>query len=374
MKILIVFGTRPEAIKMCPLVRAFLEDSSFDIKVCVTAQHREMLDQVLETFGVSPDFDLNLMKKNQTLEWLTGAIIEGVGGIIKEYQPDLVLVHGDTTTSFAAALAAFYQRVDVGHIEAGLRTGNLQSPWPEEANRKLTATLTKLHFAPTELAKSNLIAENHSQEYIYVTGNTVIDALLQTSNKIQTNADKVAPHVSHLIQTKIKQTKVLITGHRRENFGKSFDNICSALKELATAHPDTLFIYPVHLNPQVRRPVQEYLSGVSNIHLIEPLDYLSFVYLMNHADLILTDSGGIQEEAPSLGKPVLVMRENTERPEAVKAGTVTLVGTDKEEIFKQVNQLLNNPSSFVPAANPYGDGHACSRIVKIIKQYLGGSA
>ena len=308
MKILLVFGTRPEAIKMCPLVRAFQEDSSFDIRVCVTAQHREMLDQVLDIFEVSPDFDLNLMKKDQTLEWLTGAIIEGVSGVIKQYQPDLVLVHGDTTTSFAAALAAFYQRVDVGHVEAGLRTGNLQSPWPEEANRKLTATLSKLHFAPTELAKSNLIAENHSQEYIYVTGNTVIDALFQTTSKIQTNTDKVAPHVTHLIQSKMQQTKVLITGHRRENFGKSFDNICSALKELAITHPDTLFIYPVHLNPQVRRPVHEYLSEISNIHLIEPLDYLSFVYLMNHADLILTDSGGIQEEAPSLGKPVLVMR------------------------------------------------------------------
>ncbi|MGK0272489.1 MAG: UDP-N-acetylglucosamine 2-epimerase (non-hydrolyzing) [Cocleimonas sp.] len=371
MKILLVFGTRPEAIKMCPLVLELAKNPNFEVKVCVTAQHREMLDQVLDIYQIKPDYDLNLMRNNQTLEWLTGAIVEGVGSVIKSLKPQLVLVHGDTTTSFASALAAFYQKTDIGHVEAGLRTGDINSPWPEEANRKLTTTLSKLHFAPTESSKANLLKEGVSEKDIHVTGNTVIDALFNAIEMTKTPSHQES-HVISSLKNDIGNNKfILITGHRRENFGQSFENICLALKEIAIANPNTHLVYPVHLNPMVQKPVHNHLSSLNNVHLIEPLDYLSFVLLMERADIILTDSGGIQEEAPSLKKPVLVLRKKTERPEAVKAGTVQLIGTEKNAIVNAVTTLLVNPASFESKPNPYGDGLACQRIAKIIKDEYG---
>lgn len=347
-----------------------MADDRFDVKICVTAQHRQMLDQVLDIFAIKPDYDLNLMKPNQTLEWLTGAIVEGVGNVIAECQPQLVLVHGDTTTAFASALAAFYQRVDVGHVEAGLRTGDILSPWPEEANRKLTATLTKLHFAPTQSSANNLLKENHPQENIVITGNTVIDALLKTVEFNRQNNPPLAPQLQNLLPVLSNKLVILITGHRRENFGAGFENICAALKYIAINYPAVELVYPVHLNPQVQKPVYEILGSLPNFHLIDPLEYQSFVVLMDMADIILTDSGGIQEEAPSLKKPVLVLRDKTERPEAVTAGTVRLVGTNAKKIIAEVEQLIKNPKAFGETINPYGDGNACERILAaIVKSY-----
>jgi len=356
---------------MCPLSLQLSKTDGIDVKVCVTGQHRQMLDQVLELFEVTPDYDLNLMKPNQTLEWITSQILQGVSGVISELKPDLILVHGDTTTSFAAALAGFYQQIPVGHVEAGLRTGNIMSPWPEEANRKLTATLSKFHFAPTQTAKQNLLNEGISGDNIYVTGNTVIDALLSTVSRVNNDSQGVCPKLSSLLSTLDNRKVILITGHRRENIGQSFNQICQALHEIAIAYPDVHLIYPVHLNPKVREPVYRYLADIANIHLIEPLDYLSFVKLMDRSDIILTDSGGIQEEAPSLNKPVLVLRENTERPEAVAAGTVKLVGTTTQRIVEEVSLLLAQTIPFKAQDNPYGDGHSCQRISEIILQNLG---
>lgn len=365
-KVLTVFGTRPEAIKMAPLVKALEQDTRFEAKVCVTAQHREMLDQVLDLFEIQPDFDLNLMKAGQTLPEVTSRILLELTPVLKEFKPDMVLVHGDTATTFAASLAAYYEQIAVGHVEAGLRTGNIYSPWPEEANRKLTGALTKYHFAPTETSKQNLLKENYSDSEISVTGNTVIDALLMVKDKV--DQDKVLNETLKAQFPFLDENKklVLVTGHRRESFGGGFERICQSLNTLATKYPDIQICYPVHLNPNVQQPVNEHLSGVDNVFLIKPQQYLPFVYLMNRANIILTDSGGIQEEAPSLGKPVLVMRNTTERPEAVEAGTVKLVGTNVELIVNEVSKLLNdedyyNEMSF--AHNPYGDGKACERIL-----------
>ncbi|OXX67459.1 UDP-N-acetylglucosamine 2-epimerase (non-hydrolyzing) [Vibrio sp. V19_P1S1T109] len=365
-KILTVFGTRPEAIKMAPLVHALAEDDRFEAKCCVTAQHREMLDQVLELFEIKPDYDLDLMKAGQTLNDVTAGIIQYLKPVLQEFKPDVVLVHGDTATTFAASLAAYYEQIAVGHVEAGLRTGNIYSPWPEEANRRLTGVLTKYHFAPTETSKQNLLKENFNPVDITVTGNTVIDALLMIKDKIATDEDlkgTLAAQFPFLDETK---KLILVTGHRRESFGGGFERICEALAQTAKAHPETQILYPMHLNPNVREPVNRILGAVNNIHLIEPQQYLPFIYLMSRAHIILTDSGGIQEEAPSLGKPVLVMRDTTERPEAIEAGTVKLVGTDVEKIVASLNQLLTNKSAYQEmsfAHNPYGDGAACQRIL-----------
>lgn len=377
MKVLTVFGTRPEAIKMAPLVQALSEDTFFDAKVCVTAQHREMLDQVLELFEIKPDFDLNLMKQGQDLYDVTSGVLLGLRDILKSFQPDVVLVHGDTATTFATTLAAFYQQIPVGHVEAGLRTGNMYSPWPEEANRVLTGRLASVHFAPTERNHKALLAENVDPETILVTGNTVIDALQWVVKKIQTSSNLQSKIQGALSTAGLKldpeiHRYVLVTGHRRENFGQGFENICKALSELASNNSDTHFIYPVHLNPNVQAPVKRLLANCPNVHLIEPLGYEPFVYLMQHAYLVLTDSGGVQEEAPGLGKPVLVMRDTTERPEAVDAGTVKLVGTDVEEIVENVVVLLNDEATYntmSKAHNPYGDGLACGRIVEHLKKY-----
>ena len=372
-KVLTVFGTRPEAIKMAPLVHALQADSAFDIRVCVTAQHRQMLDQVLELFGIQPDYDLNIMQPGQSLYEITANILKGIKPVLEEFKPDVVLVHGDTTTTFATSLAAFYQQIAVGHVEAGLRTGNLYSPWPEEANRKLTGVMTRYHFAPTTGAQQNLLREAVNPEYIVVTGNTVIDALLWVKQKIEQDAallDQLASRYTFLDPSK---RLILVTGHRRESFGGGFERICEALAQIALQHTDVEILYPVHLNPNVQEPVNRLLKGISNIHLIEPQDYLPFVYLMMRAYLILTDSGGIQEEAPSLGKPVLVMRDTTERPEAVEAGTVQLVGTDVNRIVETVNTLLINTNAYQTmslAHNPYGDGKACQRIIKTLQHYL----
>ena len=344
MKVLTVFGTRPEAIKMAPLVHALAKDPFFEAKVCVTAQHREMLDQVLKLFSIVPDYDLNIMQPGQGLTEITCRILEGLKPILAEFKPDVVLVHGDTTTTLATSLAAFYQRIPVGHVEAGLRTGDLYSPWPEEANRTLTGHLAMYHFSPTETSRQNLLRENVADSRIFITGNTVIDALLWVRD--------------------------LVTGHRRESFGRGFEEICHALADIATTHQDIQIVYPVHLNPNVREPVNRILGHVKNVILIDPQEYLPFVWLMNHAWLILTDSGGIQEEAPSLGKPVLVMRDTTERPEAVTAGTVRLVGTDKQRIVEEVTRLLKDENEYQAmsrAHNPYGDGQACSRILEALK-------
>jgi len=383
-KILIVFGTRPEAIKMAPVVNELVRSEGFkskmwEVKVCVTAQHREMLDQVLEIFDIKPDYDLNIMKPNQDLYNITSNILLGMKKVLDDFKPDLVLVHGDTTTTFATTLAAFYKKIDVGHVEAGLRTGNIYSPWPEEVNRKLTGALARYHFAPTKTAKENLLKEGIKEENIIVTGNTVIDALFLALEKIK-NDKNLEKEIINKINSQFTSYHspltshfILITGHRRENFGQGFINICEAIKDLAIKYPKINFIYPVHLNPNVRKPVNEILSDLENVFLIEPLDYLPFVYLMSKSYLILTDSGGIQEEAPSLGKPVFVMRDTTERPEAVEAGTVKLVGTDKEKIIKEVEKLLNNRNEYdkmSKAHNPYGDGKASERIVKFLKEKL----
>ncbi|WP_045379356.1 non-hydrolyzing UDP-N-acetylglucosamine 2-epimerase [Vibrio campbellii] len=365
-KVLTVFGTRPEAIKMAPLVHALAADKRFESKCCVTAQHREMLDQVLELFEITPDYDLNLMKAGQTLNDVTARIVQELKPVLQEFKPDVVLVHGDTATTFAASLAAYYEQIDVGHVEAGLRTGNIYSPWPEEANRRLTGVLTKYHFAPTETSKENLIRENFNPADISVTGNTVIDALLMVKDKIESDSDLNATLASLFPFLDDEKKLILVTGHRRESFGGGFERICEALAITAKAHPDTQILYPMHLNPKVREPVNRILSGVDNIHLIEPQQYLPFIYLMSRAHIILTDSGGIQEEAPSLGKPVLVMRDTTERPEAVEAGTVKLVGTDVKRITQNLNQLLTDETAYQTmsfAHNPYGDGKACQRIL-----------
>ena len=368
-KILIVFGTRPEAIKMAPLVKAIAGNENIESRVCVTAQHRQMLDQVLELFEITPDYDLNIMKPGQSLSNITSEILTRIEPVLKEYQPDLVLVHVDTSTTFATTLAAYYQRIAVGHVEAGLRTGNIYSPWPEEANRKLTGALANLHFAPTELSKQNLLQEGVDQDNIRVTGNTVIDALLWVQNKLDTDQVLNQSLRDNFPFLRDDARLVLITGHRRENFGDGFERICAAIRRLASDFPDVDFLYPVHLNPNVREPVGRILQGVTNVHLIDPQDYLPFVYLMTRCHIILTDSGGIQEEAPSLGKPVLVMRDTTERPEAVAAGTVKLVGTDSQQIIDAVTTLLTNQHEYNRMSfshNPYGDGKACERIVNII--------
>lgn len=367
MKTLCVFGTRPEAIKMAPLALALAADEHFDAKVCVTGQHREMLDQVLDLFEIKPDFDLNIMKPGQDLTDVSAAILQGMKGVFAAFKPDIVLVHGDTATTFAASLAAYYQQIPVAHVEAGLRTGNLYSPWPEEANRKLTSTLAKLHFAPTENSQANLLREGVDPDSIFVTGNTVIDALLGVVERLDQDLEMRARAGAPTAFLDPSRKLILVTGHRRESFGGGFERICQALMEVAQQHPNIDIVYPVHLNPNVRRPVNRLLTGIENIHLIEPLDYLPFVHLMSRAHIILTDSGGIQEEAPSLGKPVLVMRDTTERPEAVEAGTVKLVGTDVANIVRELNRLLLDQDSYKTmsyAHNPYGDGQSCQRILK----------
>lgn len=375
MKVLLVFGTRPEAIKMAPLVKALQADVDFETRVAVTAQHREMLDQVLSLFELQPEYDLNVMQPGQDLYDVTTKVLLGLRGVLKDFNPDLVLVHGDTATTFAASLAAFYQQVSVGHVEAGLRTGDLYSPWPEEANRQLTGRLAHWHFAPTRRNQSALLAEGISDSQVVMTGNTVIDALLWVSDKIAKSADLQQKISTTLLSAGleaevIQQRYVLVTGHRRENFGGGFENICNALGELAKANPTTHFIYPVHLNPNVQEPVNRLLGGLENVHLIAPLGYEPFVYLMQHTYLVLTDSGGVQEEAPGLGKPVLVMRDTTERPEAVDAGTVRLVGTKSSVIRQAVQELLDDQDLYrqmSQAHNPYGDGKACQRIVEFLK-------
>jgi UDP-N-acetylglucosamine 2-epimerase (non-hydrolysing) len=387
--ILLVFGTRPEAIKMAPLVKALEKQTDFfKTVVCVTGQHREMLDQVLHLFDIKPDYDLNIMKPGQDLYDVTARVLIGMRDVLDEIKPDMVLVHGDTTTSTAAALSAFYRQITVGHVEAGLRTHDSYSPWPEEMNRQLTGRLATLHFAPTPLSKSNLLNEGISEAKITVTGNTVIDALhrvvdtikdnTQIEKKLTLGLEDQGVNKLTIQQWGASRRMVLITGHRRENFGEGFLNICHAIKELATRFPEVDFVYPVHLNPNVQNPVNEILGekgvneqvGLPNVFLVKPLDYLPFVYLMSKSYLLLTDSGGIQEEAPGLGKPVLVMRDTTERPEAVDAGTVLLVGTNKENIVKEVIRLLDNEEHYrimSQAVNPFGDGKACDRIVEVLK-------
>lgn len=372
-RILIVFGTRPEAIKMAPLVKILLNEKNFVVKVCVTAQHRQMLDQILEFFEIFPDYDLNIMKDNQNLYDITCEILNKIKKVYEDFGPDLVLVHGDTTTTFAASLAAFYQKIKIGHVEAGLRTGNLYSPWPEEANRALTGVLANYHFAPTVTAKNNLLLEGKKENDIIVTGNTVIDALHFVIKKIQldSNLENKILYELEKIGVKVCDNRkiILVTGHRRENFGEGFINICEGLKEIALANRGVEIVYPVHLNPNVQKPVKEYLSNIKNIRLVEPLRYEHFAYLLSKSYLVITDSGGIQEEAPSLGKPVLVMREVTERPEAVEAGTVKLVGTNKEKIIKETQRLLDNNDEYEKmskAVNPYGDGKACERILDFL--------
>jgi len=372
-KILLVFGTRPEAIKMAPLVKAFEKEKSIESKVCVTAQHREMLDQVLDIFDIEPDYDLNLMKPGQDLYDITSNVLLQMKDILQKFQPDIVLVHGDTTTTSATSLAAFYQKIKIGHIEAGLRTWDMYNPWPEEANRQITGVLANYHFAPTKVSKENLLKENKDSSTILVTGNTVIDALFLALNKIEKEKglkEKIIKKINYQYRISEHQKIILVTGHRRENFGEGFINICKALKEIAISNPHVDIVYPVHLNPNVQKPVKDILSCLSNVFLIKPLEYESFIYLMNKAYFIITDSGGIQEEAPSLGKPVLVMRDTTERPEAIEAGTVKLVGTKKETIVKEANRLLINLSEYEKmskAHNPYGDGKACQKIVEFIK-------
>lgn len=364
-KILTVFGTRPEAIKMAPLVHKLASDNRFESKVCVTAQHREMLDQVLELFEIKPDFDLNIMKPGQDLTAITCGILTKLQPIFREFKPDYILVHGDTSTTLSTTLAAYYHQIKVGHVEAGLRTGNIYSPWPEEGNRKLTGALADIHFAPTETSKNNLIAENIEENRIFVTGNTVIDALFDVVDKLKSeNALSIQMHEKFGFLDDNKRL-VLITGHRRESFGDGFERICQAIARVAREFPSVEFVYPMHLNPNVREPVNRILKGLTNVFLIEPLDYLPFVYAMNRACILLTDSGGIQEEAPSLGKPVLVMRDTTERPEALDAGTVKLVGTDIEVIVKELSILLSDDEAYKTmsfAHNPYGDGESCQRI------------
>ncbi len=369
LRLLSVFGTRPEAIKMAPLVLALEVDPRFHHQLCVTGQHREMLDQVLHLFGLNPAHDLNIMQPGQSLAGMTTAILQGMEHVLAEARPDVLLVHGDTTTTLAASLAAYYQRIPVAHIEAGLRTGNLYAPWPEEANRKLTGVLAALHFAPTEGARKNLLAEGVAENRIHVTGNTVIDALLLIVDWLRGNPQQSMGLAARFAFLTPETRLILVTGHRRESFGAGFERICQALKAVARQHPDVQIVYPVHLNPNVHEPVSRLLGGIDNVHLIDPLDYLPFVYLMSRAYLVLTDSGGIQEEAPSLGKPVLVMREATERPEAVEAGTVRLVGTDVNAIIGQITLLLTDHAAYERMSrshNPYGDGKACERILRTL--------
>ena len=379
---MLVFGTRPEAIKMAPLVKVFEQYSEdFETIVCVTGQHREMLDQVLRLFDITPDYDLNIMKQGQDLYDVTSRVLLGMRDVLREAQPDVVLVHGDTTTSTAAALAAFYQQVPVGHVEAGLRTHNIYSPWPEEMNRQITGRIATYNFSPTPLSRRNLLEEKVSEQSIIVTGNTVIDALYWVVDKIKSNevlSEELKATLSaagyNTDRLNNQRKLVLITGHRRENFGDGFIHMCTAIRDLAQKYPDVDFVYPMHLNPNVRKPIHEVfgedLSGLGNMFFIEPLEYLSFVYLMEKATLVLTDSGGVQEEAPGLGKPVLVMRDTTERPEALEAGTVKLVGTDYDKIMSEVSRLLDDAvyyDAMSKAVNPYGDGKACERIVDFIR-------
>lgn len=380
-RVMLVFGTRPEAIKMAPLVKALrAKNDQFQTIVCVTGQHREMLDQVLKLFDIDPEYDLNIMRQGQDLYDVTARVLVGMRDVLKETQPDLVLVHGDTTTSMAAALAAYYQQIPVGHVEAGLRTGNIYSPWPEEMNRLITGRIASINFSPTPLSKSNLIKENVDEKKIIVTGNTVIDALHIVVNKIQIDSQlndelnaKLFNNGYDVSRLNSGRRLVLITGHRRENFGDGFINMCRAIKDLTKKYPKVDFIYPMHLNPNVRKPIHEVfgenLTGLGNMFFIEPLEYLSFVYLMEKSSIVLTDSGGIQEEAPGLGKPVLVMRDTTERPEALSSGTVHLVGTDYNRIMNEVSTLLDDVEAYKKmstATNPYGDGKACGRIINAI--------
>lgn len=372
MKVMVVFGTRPEAIKMAPLVKALQAAPGLQTVVCVTAQHRQMLDQVLRLFEITPEHDLDVMKPGQDLYDITSNILLGLRPVLAAERPDWVLVHGDTTTTLATTLAAYYARIPVAHIEAGLRTGDKYAPFPEEMNRKITGAVADLHFAPTAASQANLLAEGVPAAAIHVTGNTVIDALLAVVEKLNTSAELQAELAERFRFLDASKKLILVTGHRRENFGEGFQNICHALADVAERHPDVEILYPVHLNPNVRQPVNDILAarGLSNVHLIEPVDYLPFVYLMNRSDLIITDSGGVQEEAPSLGKPVLVMRETTERPEAVAAGTVKLVGTSRDEIVRQCERLLTDPDAYLAmsrAHNPYGDGQAVARIVKTLQ-------
>jgi UDP-N-acetylglucosamine 2-epimerase (non-hydrolysing) len=370
-KVLLVFGTRPEAIKMAPVYEVLKATPGLDVRVAVTAQHREMLDQVLRLFGIEPDYDLNLMKPGQGLTEITGAVLSGLKPVLEEYAPDLLLVHGDTTTTLAASLAAYYAQVPVGHVEAGLRTGNIYSPWPEEINRKIAGTIATLHFAPTARSKANLLAENVDPLHVTVTGNTVIDALLGVVGRLEKDtalSDKLDEQLGFTASLKSGRRLILVTGHRRESHGGGFERICDALAQLA-ARPDVEIVYPVHLNPNVKEPVERRLGDLDNVRLITPQDYLPFVQLMRRADLILTDSGGVQEEAPSLGKPVLVMRDTTERPEAVEAGTVKLVGTDTAMIVSEATRLLDDRAAYEAmsfAHNPYGDGRAAARIIDSI--------
>ncbi|WP_445327191.1 non-hydrolyzing UDP-N-acetylglucosamine 2-epimerase [Yoonia sp. GPGPB17] len=366
-----MFGTRPEAIKMAPLVDALAQDPRFDAKVCVTAQHREMLDQVLDLFQIKPDHDLDIMKPGQSLHEVMARILLGLAPVLEAEKPDMVLVHGDTATSLAATLAAYYAHIPVGHVEAGLRTGDMYAPWPEEGNRRGTGALASLHFAPTPQARDNLLKENIDPQSIIVTGNTVIDALISVRDRIDRDADLRSALDTQFSYLDTSKKLILVTGHRRESFGGGFDRICQALSQIATELPDAEIVYPVHLNPNVQGPVARLLGGVKNIHLIDPLDYLPFVFVMSRAHLILTDSGGIQEEAPSLGKPVLVMRETTERPEAITAGTVRLVGTDVDLIVSEVVKLMTDTSAYQAmshAHSPYGDGKACGRILNMLAE------
>ena len=373
-KILLVFGTRPEAIKMAPLVKALQADTdSFESRVCVTAQHRQMLDQVLEVFDITPDYDLNIMAPGQDLYDITAKVLLGLRDVLTDFAPDVVLVHGDTTTSMAAGMAAFYKQIPVGHVEAGLRTYDMLSPWPEEMNRQVTDRICTYYFAPTQQSEENLLREQVAPEKIFVTGNTVIDALLMAERLIDETPGK-AEELRAILKEKgyapNGRDYILVTGHRRENFGEGFLHICKAIRTLADQHPDMDIVYPVHLNPNVQQPVYELLSDLPNVYLISPLDYLPFIFAMRHSRLILTDSGGVQEEAPSLGKPVLVMRDTTERPEAVAAGTVRLVGTDSARIVEAVNALLNDETLYRTMSethNPYGDGKACQRIIDALR-------
>ncbi|MBA9883119.1 UDP-N-acetylglucosamine 2-epimerase (non-hydrolyzing) [Ralstonia pickettii] len=373
-KILTVFGTRPEAIKMAPLVKALQAEAGLTSAVCVSAQHRQMLDQVLELFGIVPEFDLNLMRPGQTLSDITSSVLGGIDGVLDVYQPDAVLVHGDTTTTLSASLAAFYRRIPVGHVEAGLRTGNIWSPWPEELNRRVTDAVTTWHFAPTAESRQNLLDEGVDPDQVTLTGNTVIDALLAVKARLDDDTALSAEMAARYPFLDPRRRMILVTGHRRENFGEPFENFCVALRVLAARHPDVQIVYPVHLNPNVQQPVNAILSGHDNVYLIAPQDYLPFVYLMARAYLIVTDSGGIQEEAPALGKPVLVTRDTTERPEAVASGTARVVGTSTQRIVDEAELLLGNTAEYermAHAHNPYGDGQACRRIVAALKTALG---
>ncbi len=369
-KVFVIFGTRPEAIKTAPVVKALKQAQDVEVEVCVTAQHRQMLDQVPELFAISPDYDLNVMQVGQDLTDVTTSVLQGLRKIFLQSKPNRILVHGDTTTTFASALAAYYQRIPVGHVEAGLRTGDVFSPWPEEINRRLTGAITDLHFAPTVKARQNLLSENTAVDKVYVTGNTVLDALLEVTDKITST-----PEIAEQLQQQFAfldpdKRLILVTGHRRENFGEGLEQICRALQQISQ-HQDVQIVYPVHLNPNVREPVFRLLKDSANVHLIEPLDYLPFVYLMQQCYLVLTDSGGVQEEAPSLGKPVLVMRHTTERPEAVDAGTVKLVGTDFDIIIREIEYLLADQGAYKAmsfAHNPYGDGQASARIADILSR------